>query len=327
MIRFYLILTFILVGTFNVFADTDSDSNYVHHTCKKFSVYPLTEFYTSHYHLEFDDSYKNFEFLDATYKTQSNIYMGVGMSFYRFGFALSLRLPYSNIPELKKSKAFSFTGGYSYDRFYGEVKYKNYRGLRKETINFENDTTIQDIDINERIETKQNGLMLYYIASNKYNFDANFKNFNTQKKSATTFVLGGGYNYYSFEGKLDFTDDLDINNKNKSIEVYSLKVMPGIASSLVYKHFYFSVFALMGIGYNYNILDQSNVRHRGAPSMEFRSVVGYNNKNYFFSVNFNYDYDIILLRKNELGVNNYMLSFKIGMKIDSKHLGKLEPYL
>jgi len=251
------------------------------------------------------------------------------MSFFRFGFALSFKLPYSNIPELKKSKAFSFSGGYSYKKFYGELKLKNYEGLQQETVNYTEDSTITRINIKENVETKQTGVMLYYIASDKYNFDANFKNYNSQKKSAISFITGGGYNYYSFLGKLDLVENTNSESINleKNIQIYTLRLMPGIAGSLVYHNFYFSVFSLFGGAYNYNILDNSTIRHSIAPSFELRSVLGYNNKNFFCSVNFNYDYDLVRLRENRLGVNNYMVNFKLGIKLNSKYLGKVGKYL
>ncbi len=305
------------------------DSSYVHITKDKFSIYPLTELHASRYHIRFNEDVSDADNVDANYDTQNSIYLGFGMSFFRFGFALSFKLPYSNIPELKESKAFSFSGGYSYKKFYGELKLKNYKGLQQETVNYTEDTTITSINIIEDVETKQTGIMLYYIASEKYNFDANFKNYNSQRKSAISFIAGGGYNYYSFLGKLDITENTSsefLNLKN-STQVHALRLMPGIAGSLVYHNFYFSVFSLLGAAYNYNILDNSAIRHNIAPTFEVRAALGYNNKNVFCSINFNYDYDLVRLRENRLGVNNYMVNFKFGIKLNSKYLGKVGHYL
>ena len=305
------------------------DSSYVHITQNKFSIYPLTELHASRYHIRFNEDLSKKDNIDANYNTQNSLYLGFGMSFFRFGFALSFKLPYSNITELKESKAFSFSGGYSYKRFYGELKLKHYEGLQQETINYAEDTTITRIDIKKDVETKQAGLMLYYIASDKYNFDANFKNYNSQKKSAISFITGGGYNYYSFSGKLDFVESSTSESLDfeESIQIYSLKIMPGIAGSLVYRNYYFSAFSLLGGAYNYNILDNSEIRHNIAPTFELRAVLGYNNKNFFCSVNINYDYDLILLRENQLGINNYMINLKLGIKLNSKYLGKVGKYL
>ena len=103
--------------------------------------------------------------------------------------------------------------------------------------------------------------------------------------------------------------------------------MPGLTGTLVLNKFYFSAFGLVGAAYNYNILDNTSIRHKISPSFEIRSVIGYNNKNLFVSLNFNYDYDLIFLRENRLGVNNYMINLKLGIKLNSKYLGKIAPYL
>lgn len=310
-------------------ASAQFDSSYVHITRDQFSIYPMTELHTSQFQLRFEDDIQQSEEIEAGYSTQNSLYWGFGMSFYRFGFALAFKAPYSNIPELKKSKSFSFSGGYSFKKLYGELKLKNYHGLQREIVNYRDDTTISQITINKNIRAEHVGVAMYYFCSDKYNFDANFKNYNYQKKSAISLVLGSGFNYYSFFGKLDFADnsiadDLDIE---KNIQVYSLKVFPGMVASLVMKKFYFSFLGTIGGAYNYNILDDNAVRHRFAPSFEMRSSIGYNNKNFFASLNVNYDYDLVFLRVNKLGINNYMLSFKIGMKLNSKYLGKAGRYL
>ena len=321
-----LIVVILLISRF---AYSQFDSSYVHITKDKFSIYPMSELHTSTYHLKFNETQYDSDEVDAYYRSQENIYLGFGMSFYRFGFALSFKIPYSDIPELKKSRAFSFSGGYSYKKLYGELKLNSYHGLQQETVNYLDDTTITQITIRENIVTKHMSLMLYYITSDKYNFDANFKNYNYQKKSAISFVTGGGFNYYSFLGELDFveTEQNESLEIEKNVLVYSLKLMPGLAATLVLNKFYFSAFTLVGATYNYNVLDNISVRHKVSPSFEIRSVIGYNNKNLFVSLNFNYDYDLIFLRENKLGINNYMINLKLGIKLDSKYLGKIGPYL
>ncbi len=320
-----IVLFFILVRS----AYSQFDSSYVHITKNRFSVYPLTEFYTSHYHLNINKSLNDLETTDASYYTQNNIYLGVGASFYRIGLALSFKLPYSNIPELKNSRAFSFAGGYSLKKFYGELKLKDYRGLQQENIIYENDTSKVNLILREGIEVKQVSAMCYYMSSGKYNFDANFKNYNYQKKSAISFVVAGGVNYYSFFGSLDLSGNKSTEKigVQKNVEIYSVRLMPGLATSIVYNKFYLSIFSLAGASYNYNILDKRDVRHMVSPYLELRSALGYNNRNFFCSLSFNYDYDLVLLKENRLGINNYMLNFKIGIKLNNKYLGGLAPYL
>jgi len=318
------ILIFLILFVSSSFAQFDT--SYVSLTKNRFSVYPISELHSTKFKLNFNKEFsESYEDVTIRYRAQNGLYMGIGMSFYRIGLAISFKLPYTNIPDLKYSTAFSFAGGYSYRKFYGEFKTKHYQGLQQETIQFVDEDVSSTFKINHDIETKQYGFNLYYFKSNKYNFDANFKNYNTQLKSAFTIIYAGGLNYYSFNGQLDINSSSEQIDKN--IEVRTLKIIPGVAGSIVKNNFYFSSITLLGAAYNYNILDYSKIRHNISPVVEFRAVLGYNNNNLFASLNANYDYDFMLLRHNNLSIHNLMFNLKVGIKLNSKYLGKLGKYL
>jgi len=329
-IKNILFILFILSSTLGF---SQFDSTYIHTNHESFSIYPIFEFYKTKYNLRLDAEDENgdplYEDVEKSFHTKNSFHLGFGVSFKRFGFAFTFLLPYSNIPELKASKVFAFSGGYSYRKFYGEAKLKHYKGLQEENITYHGDSLDINTSIRENVTTKQISLMLYYMTSNKFNFDANYKNYNVQKKSAISFVFSGGVNYYSIDGELDFIEQKNRNlaNIKKTVDVYSIKTMPGVTGVLVFRNFYFTSFFLLGPAYNYNLLDKSEVRHNIFPSIEFRSALGYNSGNYFFSFTFNYDNDLIFLRENELGINNYMFNLKLGIKLNSKYLGKMGRYL
>lgn len=303
------------------------DSTFVSLTKNKFSVYPLSELHSTKFKLNFNKDIRElYDNVDVKYKAQNGLYIGFGMSFYRLGIAISFKLPYTNIPDLKYSTAFSFAGGYSFKKFYGEFKTKHYQGLQKETIQYVKDDASSAFKINHDIETKQYSINLYYFLSDKYNFDANFKNYNTQLKSAFSFVYAGGISYFNLNGQLDLSAN-NISDIEKNIEVQTVKFIPGIALSLVKNNFYFSSLLLLGGAYNYNVLDYINIRHNFSPVSELRAVLGYNNKSFFASLTANYDYDYILLRENNINIHNLMLNLKLGLKINSKYLGKVGKYL
>ena len=323
-----ILLLFILFG---LSTSAQFDSSYVSLTKNKFSVYPLSELHSTQFKLNFNNDFKDLsDNVSIRYKAQNGLYIGFGMSFYRLGIAISFKLPYTNIPDLKYSTAFSFAGGYSYRKFYGEFKTKHYQGLQKETIQYtdtdDDDNKSSVFDINHDIETKQSALNIYYFQSKKYNFDANFKNYNTQLKSAFSFVYAGGLSYFSLDGQLDLSGN-NLNSIKKNIQVRAVEFIPGIAFSLVNNNFYFSSIILLGAAYNYNILDFSSIRHNFSPATELRAVLGYNNKNFFGSLSANYDYDYILLRQNNLSIHNLMFNLKLGLKLNSKYLGKIGNYL
>ena len=109
------ITTIFLLIIISNFVFAQFDTSYVHITKRKFVVTPIYEFYKSRYSisnviLNNDSTYKEVE---ETYYSKRNIYLGIGVSFYRLGFSISFLLPNTNIPELEQSKSLSFMGGYS----------------------------------------------------------------------------------------------------------------------------------------------------------------------------------------------------------------------
>ena len=323
-------ILFLIIVSNVIFAQFDS--TYVQITRKKFIVSPLYEFYKSRYRIrnvvyDNDEAYKEVE---QTYSSKSNIYLGVGFSFYRIGFSVSFLLPYSNVPELKNTKSFSFMGGYSVKKFYGELRYRSYSGFEKDIYTYTNDTVIADYTINKDIHFQQLGGMLYYFSSKKYNYDANYKNYNIQKKSAITPLFIGGVNYFDIKGEFEIIDSLKTEFVNREINVFSIKVGGGLAGTLVYHKFYATVLSYLGTSLNSNRIKEDNnleTYTKIYPSFEFRSSLGYNSNGFIAAFTFAYDNDLIYFKPNKIGINNFYMSVKIGYKFNSKHLGRIGKYL
>jgi len=317
------VLTNILLAQF--------DTNFVHITKDKFSFNPLFEFYKSSYRIkDFGEDHQNIENeVDKNYTSKNNLYLGFGLTFYRIGIAIAFQLPYSNIPELKEIKSFSFIGGYSLRKFYGELRYRNYYGLEEKTIIYTKDTVLEQTNIRQNINFQQLGGTLYYFTSKKYNYDANFKNYNIQKKSAISPVIISAFNYYKLKGKFEDIDSSAIIIDNL-LQVFSLKFAVGVAGSLVYKSFYASLVSNFGIAINkdkFTDYHQSETSLKAFPSLEFKASVGYNTNRYFFSFTFIYDNDLLYFYPYKIGINNYFMNFKLAYKFDSKYLGKAAKYL
>jgi len=310
-------------------ANAQFDTNYVHLTKNRFTAYPMGE--TAYMELNFRDA----DIKEGTFKsTLSSRYatsVGFGMSFYRVGFSLSFQIPYSNIDELQGSKAFSFAGGYSYHRFYGELRYRNFKGFQKADVIHDSISSVTSI--RKDIQLKQIGLALDYFFSKKYNFDAAYKNYNSQKKSAVTFLIMAGANKYDIKGRYLINDtssvisDIDLI---RDLDVLSVKFAPGVAATLVYRNFYISSLFAMGASYNINTIfgDDNNVKVNSfAPVLEIRTVVGYNSTKWFTSLSINSENDFFFYDKVNMSVANVFLNFKIGYKFNSKYLGKIGKYL
>ena len=176
-------------------------------------------------------------------------------------------------------------------------------------------------------------MALDYFFSKKYNFDAAYKNYNSQKKSAVTFLIMAGANKYDIKGRYLINDtssvisDIDLI---RDLDVLSVKFAPGVAATLVYRNFYISSLFAMGASYNINTIfgDDNNVKVNSfAPVLEIRTVVGYNSTKWFTSLSINSENDFFFYDKVNMSVANVFLNFKIGYKFNSKYLGKIGKYL
>ncbi len=324
--KLILITSFLFLS---LFANAQFDTNFVHVTKDKFTVYPMGE--SAYLELNFSDPNIRKGIFKSTLTSRYAVSAGFGMSFYRFGFSLSFQIPYSDIKGLEDSKAFSFAGGYSYHRFYGELRYRDFRGFQKSDIL--NDSVSGIINIRKDIELRQIGLALDYFFSKKYNFDAAYKNYNSQKKSAATFLLMMGVNKYDISGKyliIDTTNSISNINLVRDLDVWSIKFAPGGAATIVYRNFYISSLVAMGLSYNANTIygDLNDKKVNSfAPVVEMRAVAGYNSQKWFSSLSLNVENDYFFYERVHLSVANVFLNFKIGYKFNSKYLGKIGKYL
>ncbi len=180
------------------------DTAYVYVNKKTFSIASISEFYKTSYHIKYNknDAFQNAlpDDVKNSYYTQNSLYTGVGFSFKRLGFSILFRLPYTNTNRLKHAKSFAFSGGYSFSRLYGELNIKLFEGLIKETVIGKKENQEVVSDVKSQLQTSHIEGMLYYFSSGKFNYDASFKNFHIQKKSAVSFTLGYGIAYHNIEG-------------------------------------------------------------------------------------------------------------------------------
>ncbi len=313
-------------------ASAQFDTNYVHITRRKFTITPIYEMYKSRYRInnvifDNDTAYKEVE---QTYSSKNNLYLGVGVSFYRIGFSISFLLPYSNIPELKNTKSFSFIGGYSAKKFYGEFRYRNYNGFEKDVYISTQDSDKAEYTISKNVHIQQMSGLIYYFSSKRYNYDANFKNYNIQKKSAITPLIVGGVNYIDIKGEFEIIDSSSIKNVYRNINVLAFKTGAGIAGTIIYHKFYATVMSFIGASVNRNkISDNITTKNytKIYPSLEIKTSTGYNSNRFIASFTFAYDNDLVYFKPTKIGINNFYIGFKLGYKFSYKYLGRASKYL
>ncbi len=326
MLRLSLVLSFLFSV---IIVQAQFDTNYVHLTKNQFTAYPMGE--TAYMELHFKDLEFNDGIYTSTLTSRNTTSIGFGMSFSRLGFSFSFQIPYSDIPELKNSKAFNFAGGYSYHRFYGELRYRDYSGFQK--MDIIHDSIKGDIHLRKDIKMRQLGVVVDYFFSKKFNFDASYKNYNVQKKSAASFLLMAGVNKYDISGNYLFWDSLHYTSDIefiRDLDIWEIKFAPGGAFTLIYKGFYTSSMVALGMSYNNNTFyGDINSQHVStwAPVFEARAVLGYNTMKWFASLSLNIENDYFFYDKVDLSVTNVFFNLKAGYKFNSKYLGKLGKYL
>ncbi len=306
------------------------DTNYVYLTKKYFSVSPLME--SAATSLNYDYFHNNSEDVTSLYYDTRNFNsVGIGASFYRFGFSLALEVPMTNIPQLKKQKAFSFKGGYSYRKFFAELRLRRYFGV-VETIVYSDLEDDEASKIRKDIAISQYAGSIYYFFSKKFNFDANYKNYNIQKKSAISPFINVGTSAYQLKGNYLLSDSISFNQVSylKSISNSSFRIIPGMAFSYVFRKFYLASMISYGVAFNKNRLkynDNEILNYGYMPAFEYNASLGYSSNSFFASVSIFIESDNIKVKKSSLGFVNYLWSIKVGKKIDFKYLGKIGKYL
>ncbi len=324
-----IILLFILISNYIL---AQFDTSYVYITKNKFSTNGIFEFYNTSLKIkpnsDFNQNNAVDSIIDASQqlKSKNNIYVGFGLTFYHIGISLSFSLPYTNIPELKDLPSVSFTGGYSVKKFYAEVHYRNYKGFQEQIFSVQSDSVYEKYKIIKNLEYEYINGILYYFFSGQYNYDAAFKNYNIQKKSAYTPYVAVNAGYIGLDGSFD---NVYSNNQKTDVYIdnYNINANLGIAGTFVFKKYYASVLGHIGLSVNKIYSNEKTPVIKPLPSLEVKSAIGYNSNFFFASFNFLYNNNIIYLEPNKIGVNNFYFAIKAGLKFNSKHLGKIGKYL
>ena len=321
------ILCIIIANTY--FANAQFDTSYVFLTRNYFALNTFVESASSELYYDYKNTSTGHS-SSVSYTTRNYNSIGFGASFYRLGFSLSFELPSPFSPELSNQNALNFRGGYSYKRLYGELRIRNYRGLVEHIINADNSN--ETINVRRNFRIKQYGGQLYFFTSRKFNYDANFKNYNIQRKSAISPMLSLGTSYYNLIGNFVLTP-LDNKFKNQvfsRFNNYSLRFLPGIAFTFIYKRLYIAATGGIGVASNLNdvyVNDKNEKYWSFTPVMEANATLGYSTKQFFTAFVFLIENDRVTYSNFNLGALHTLFSIKFGKKINIKYLGKLGKYL
>ena len=300
------------------------DTSFVHLTNNQFSVTNIYDAYSSQLTISTPKNSVNIK--NANFKSRENHYVGLGFSFYRIGFSYSYLINFSNTPELKKDKAYNFIGGYSFKKFYGEMRIRKYNSFQKKKYEFNSNNIETELTVSDN-KFFQIGAEFYYFTSKKYNFDASFKNYNIQKKSTVSPFINIGLDVYKIDAIYAVNNTFETRNIGK---VVSYEVGGGLAGTLVYNFLYLAVLSDVGMAINHNsstLRIKKEIAYNIEPYILLKASAGYNSNRVIATVSLIYDEEFIDFETEKIDIKNYYIGFKFGYKFGSKILGKLGKYL
>jgi hypothetical protein len=240
---------------------------------------------------------------NLSYSANNNYNIGIGATYKYVGFNIESKIPFINndMDRYGKTKfldlqTFVYLRKFTVDLYY--LSYKGYYLSDREIIT----TPVAEPDAYPQrpdLGTRNIGLNVQYIFNNKrYSFRAAFLQNEYQKKSAGSFMVGGGV--HNIRVKADSAViPLDIrfpgyfgNNTFNYSNTTNLSINAGYAYTLViHQHFFVTAALMAGPGVNYTVLrDDVNSQAENKISAviggTIRGAAGYNSEYYFVGVQY-----------------------------------------
>jgi len=240
---------------------------------------------------------------NLSYSANNNYNIGVGATYKYVGFNIESKIPFINndVARYGKTKfldlqTFLYLRKFTVDLYY--LSYKGYYLSDREIIT----TPVAEPDAYPQrpdLGTRNIGLNVQYIFNNRrFSFRAAFLQNEYQKKSAGSFMAGGGI--HNIRVRADSAViPVDIrfpgyfgNNSFNNSNTTNLFINAGYAYTLViHQHFFVTAALMAGPGINYTVLrddgrQSKEDRASAVISGTIRGAAGYNSKYYFVGVQY-----------------------------------------
>jgi hypothetical protein len=242
----------------------------------------------------------NGEFLP--YASNDNLNIGAGFNWRFIGLNLGFKMPFVNNDNARfgKTRSFDLQSFLYFRKLQVDIYAQSYNGLYVSRPKATYHVEIDDLyPYRPDLRTKNFGINAQYIFnSRRFSYRAAFVQNEYQKKSAGSFMIGGGL--YHFRVKADsaiipanitFLDDF-WNEQYYKTNVTSLALNAGYAYTFVYKkHFFITGSITAGPGLNYTQRhDVLTTDGKGGVDYQLngtlRLAAGYNSSRYFAGVQY-----------------------------------------
>lgn len=167
--------------------------------------------------------------------------------------------------------------------------------------------------------TSFGGAGYYVFRHKKFSYRAAFTFNERQKKSAGSFVLGGGFSWYFIRADSSLTSikyQIDMGDmKVEKANLGNYYTIGGYAHTFVVKYFYLSLTLGLGLGISSDrlFIEGSNEKFKKASLSAvsvFRASVGYNNDKYYIGLSM-FNNGFSLTSVNDIGTSYAFSSFNI----------------
>lgn len=267
------------------------------------------------------------------YSINTNINMGIGLSFKGIGFEFQYNPPGLNNDDYKygKSNQIAFATNANGRRFIYDVSYRYNQGYHTTTtFKVPNDTSFTyEYLYRPDIKNTSIGAELVYVFNNKrFSSSAPYNLTQKQKKSAGSLLLGTFGSLYAIDAdSVIFPDSLRYKFKEevqfKSAGSITWGLSCGYTYTLIFgRNWFVNLYTLPGLAvqqyYSTNAFNQQTHSNTAIGAvLQSRFSIGYNKKRYFIGISWtNTNYFVDNDKKSSLNYKNGCFRFYYGHRFD-----------
>ncbi len=273
------------------------------------------------------------------YSINTNVNMGIGMSFKGIGFEFQYNPPGLNNDDYKfgRSKQISFATNANGRRFIYDIYYRYNQGYHATSPSkVLNDTsfTMEYLYRPDIKNTTLGGELVYVFNNKRFSSAAPYNLTQKQRKSAGSLLLGTFASLYAIDAdSVIFPDSVkykfkeDVQFKNAGSITWGISC--GYTYTLIFgKNWFVNLYTLPGLAvqqfYSTNAFDQKSHSNTAIGAiLQSRFSIGYNKRSYFIGISWtNTNYFVNNDKKSSLNYQNGCFRFYYGHRFDLRKVLK-----
>ena len=210
-------------------------------------------------------------------------YAGFGGFLWNIGFNFLVPLPLSGQDD--HIKRFDFQGSLFAKYWLIDVIYQRYKGYYIKPAGTKSKDPADHFD-SDLLARKIQASFTYLPGGKKFSLRAPFNQGVQQVKSASSFLLSGGFSYFKIRGQNGILPPVWSGPDQRvlnSVRLASVNGMVGYSGILVHRNFFLHLYGLAGLGFQQKRYVQEEVQNTFSvrPLYDGRAALGYDNGHYY----------------------------------------------